>query len=92
MNPWRSDLRRSTPTTPAMSQPGGSGCYEPAHFGSSTAPCEPSIWRAICRVASAEIADPKAVKLAAAIASAKTVAAVASLTRADRRHAATVEQ
>jgi putative DNA primase/helicase len=46
----------------------------------------------ICRVASAEITEPKAVKLAAAVASAKTVAAVVSLTRADRRHAATVEQ
>jgi putative DNA primase/helicase len=48
--------------------------------------------RFICRVASAEITEPKAVKLAAAIASAKTVAAVASLARADRRHAATVDQ
>jgi putative DNA primase/helicase len=48
--------------------------------------------RAVCRVASAEIIDPKQVKLAAAIASAKTVAAIVTLARADRRHAATVEQ
>ena len=48
--------------------------------------------RIVCRIASAEISDPKAVKLAAAVASAKTVAATVSLARADRRHAATVEQ
>ncbi len=48
--------------------------------------------RIVCRIASAEITDPKAVKLAAAVASAKTVAATVSLARADRRHAATVEQ
>jgi putative DNA primase/helicase len=48
--------------------------------------------RAVCRVASAEIDDPKQVKLAAQVASAKTVAAVVSLARADRRHAATSEQ
>jgi putative DNA primase/helicase len=45
--------------------------------------------RAVCRVASTET-DQR--KLAAAVASAKTVAAVVSLARADRRHAATVEQ
>jgi putative DNA primase/helicase len=45
-----------------------------------------------CRAASAEIFDPRAVRLARAAASAKTVAAVVSLARADRRHAATVEQ
>jgi len=44
--------------------------------------------RAICRVVSASAPD----KLATGIASAKTVAAVVSLSRADRRHAATVEQ
>jgi putative DNA primase/helicase len=48
--------------------------------------------RAICRVASAEIDPFKQPRLAAAVASAKTVAAVVSLPRADRRHAATVEQ
>ena len=48
--------------------------------------------RAICRVASAEISDPNKIKLASAVASAKTVAATLSLARADRRHAATVEQ
>jgi putative DNA primase/helicase len=48
--------------------------------------------RIICRVASAELTDAKAIKLAAAVASAKTVAATISLARADRRHAATVEQ
>lgn len=48
--------------------------------------------RVICRVASAEITDPKAIKLAAAVASAKTVAAIVSLARADRRHAATAAQ
>jgi putative DNA primase/helicase len=47
--------------------------------------------RAICRVASAEL-GPKQRKLAAAVASAKAVAAVVSLARADRRHAATVDQ
>jgi putative DNA primase/helicase len=47
--------------------------------------------RAICRVASAEV-DPKQMKLAAMIASAKTRAAVVSLAREDRRHAATPEQ
>ena len=45
--------------------------------------------RAICRVASAE--TDKA-KLGSAVASAKTVAAVITLARADRRHAATVGQ
>jgi putative DNA primase/helicase len=48
--------------------------------------------RAICRVASSEIVDPKQTKLASSIASAKAVAAVVSLARADRRHAAVVEQ
>jgi putative DNA primase/helicase len=47
--------------------------------------------RAICRVASVEVAPDKT-KLAATIASAKTVAAVISLARADRRHAAVVNQ
>jgi D5 N terminal like len=47
--------------------------------------------RAICRLASAEINDPRRVKLAAAIASAKTVAAVITLARADRRHAVTAD-
>jgi len=47
--------------------------------------------RNICRVASAEV-PPDKIKLAAAIASAKTVAAVIGLARADRRLAATVEQ
>lgn len=47
--------------------------------------------RAICRVASAELLPEKA-KLAAQIASAKTVAAVVQLARADRHHAATVDQ
>jgi putative DNA primase/helicase len=45
--------------------------------------------RTICRVASSEADQPK---LAAAIASAKTVSATVSLARADRRHAATVGQ
>ncbi|HTV90657.1 MAG TPA: phage/plasmid primase, P4 family [Stellaceae bacterium] len=48
--------------------------------------------RAICRVASAEIDEPKKVKLAAQVASAKTVAAIVTLARADRRHAALAEQ
>ncbi|MGH7096073.1 MAG: hypothetical protein ACREE4_00255 [Stellaceae bacterium] len=48
--------------------------------------------RAICRANSALLADPKQIKLAAAVASAKTVAAVVSLARSDRRHAATTEQ
>jgi putative DNA primase/helicase len=48
--------------------------------------------RTICRVASAEITDARAVKLGTAIASAKTVAATLSLARADRRQAATAEQ
>lgn len=48
--------------------------------------------RTICRVASAEIDPFKQLRLAAAVASAKTVVAVVSLARADRRHAATVEQ
>jgi putative DNA primase/helicase len=45
--------------------------------------------RTICRQASAECNKPK---IAAAIASAKTVAAVERLAKADRRHAATVDQ
>jgi putative DNA primase/helicase len=48
--------------------------------------------RTVCRAASAEIDDPKRVKLASSIASAKTVAAVVNLARVDRRHAATHEQ
>lgn len=47
--------------------------------------------RAVCRAA-ASIVPPKARKLAAAIASARTVAAIERLARADRRHAATAEQ
>jgi putative DNA primase/helicase len=47
--------------------------------------------RAICRVASAEV-PTKSKRLAAAIASAKTVAAIISLARVDRRHAATIDQ
>lgn len=45
--------------------------------------------RAVCRIASAECNNPK---IASAIASAKTVAAVERLAKADRRHAATVDQ
>ena len=45
--------------------------------------------RAICRRASAESNAPK---IAASVASAKTVAAVERLAKADRRHAATVKQ
>jgi putative DNA primase/helicase len=48
--------------------------------------------RAVCRRASAKIRDPKLARLAANVASAKTVAAVVSLARADRRHAAIVDQ
>jgi len=48
--------------------------------------------RRICRAASAEIDDPGRAKLASAIASARTVAAIVSLSRADRRHAAVTEQ
>jgi putative DNA primase/helicase len=45
--------------------------------------------RAVCRQASSECDSPR---VAAVIASAKTVAAVERLAKADRRHAATVEQ
>ncbi len=45
--------------------------------------------RAICRQAASECNKPK---VASAIASAKTVSAVERLAKADRRHAATVEQ
>lgn len=45
--------------------------------------------RAICRAASSECNDPT---VAAIIASARTVAAVERLAKADRRHAATIEQ
>jgi hypothetical protein len=48
--------------------------------------------RALCRLASAQVNNPSAVKLAAVIASAKTVAAVERLARADRRHATTSDQ
>jgi putative DNA primase/helicase len=48
-----------------------------------------SLARLICRTASAEITNPKK---ADDVASAKTVAAVVTLARADRCHAATVEQ
>ena len=47
--------------------------------------------RAVCRSASARL-PPKATKIAAAIASAKTVAAVERLAKADRRHALTADQ
>jgi putative DNA primase/helicase len=62
---------------------------------------EPAVWRlddtvhafelarAVCRQAAAECSDPK---LALAIASSKTVAAVERLAKGDRRHAATVDQ
>lgn len=61
---------------------------------------EPAVWRfddtmaafnlarVICREAAAECNDPR---IAGAIASAKTVAAVEKLAKADRRHAATVD-
>jgi putative DNA primase/helicase len=45
--------------------------------------------RTICRQAAAECNEPR---VAAAVASAKTVAAVERLAKADRRHAATVDQ
>jgi putative DNA primase/helicase len=48
--------------------------------------------RMICRAASAEVKDPKRVKLASAIASARTVAAIVNLSRADRRHAVATDQ
>jgi putative DNA primase/helicase len=48
--------------------------------------------RALCRAAAAEIIDPRMVKVAAGVANARTVAAVVSLARADRRHAATAAQ
>ena len=48
-----------------------------------------SLARAVCRQAAAECNEPK---VAAAIASAKTVAAIERLAKADRHHAATVEQ
>jgi hypothetical protein len=48
--------------------------------------------RDVCRAISAQINDPKAVKLAAAVASAKTVAAVERLAKADRGHAMTIDQ
>jgi putative DNA primase/helicase len=47
--------------------------------------------RAICRVSSSGL-GPTRKKLAARIASARTVAAIVTLARADRRHAATAEQ
>ncbi len=45
--------------------------------------------RAVCRAASSQAGDKR---IRAALASAKTVAAVERLTKADRRHAATVAQ
>jgi putative DNA primase/helicase len=47
--------------------------------------------RAVCRSASA-LVPPRDKKIATAVASAKTVAAVERLARADRHHAATVSQ
>jgi putative DNA primase/helicase len=47
--------------------------------------------RTICRIASAEL-PAKQKKLAAAVASSKTVAATIGLARADRRHAMAVDQ
>jgi phage/plasmid-associated DNA primase len=47
--------------------------------------------RAICRSASARV-PPKLTNLAAAVASAKTVAAVERLAKADRQHASTIDQ
>lgn len=48
--------------------------------------------RMVARVASAEISDAKQVKLAAKVASGKTVAAIVNLARADHRHAAVTDQ
>lgn len=45
--------------------------------------------RSICRAAAAELTDARGAKIAAAVTSAKTVAAVVSLARSDRRHAST---
>jgi putative DNA primase/helicase len=47
--------------------------------------------RSICRAASVEIGDTRG-KLAAAVASARTVAAIVSLSRSDRRHAVATDQ
>ena len=48
--------------------------------------------RALCRNISASLTNPKAARLATAIASAKTVAAVERLAKTDRRHAMTADQ
>jgi putative DNA primase/helicase len=47
--------------------------------------------RKVCRSTGAKIIDPSSAKLARAVASANTVAAVERLARVDRRHAAAVD-
>ncbi len=76
---------------PATSQIGDDGCQTGSHWQIDNSMKAFDLARQICRTASAEIGDPKSARLAAAVASAKTVAATIGLARADRRHAATID-
>ena len=74
----------------ASSRRGENGCRGPAIIGDSTTRCTRSIWRAT--FAGKSRPGATRTRSPSAIASAKTVAAVDRLARADRRLAATVDQ
>lgn len=65
--------------------------WSKAHWKPDETCLTSNLARKICRVASAE-ANAQQLRFATAVASAKTVAAVERLARADRQHAATVDQ
>ena len=87
--PWRFDMPSNTLLICVMSQPGRWLRYEAARWQFDETLRAFDLARDLCRAAAAEANKGK---VATACASAKTVAAVASLARSDRRLAATVSQ
>ena len=86
----RSNLPRVTRMSCAMSRNGARGCIGTGRVGNSRTRSKPLTWRAPSPANSQTPATTLTSK--PKIASAKTVAAIERLARADRRHAATVEQ
>jgi putative DNA primase/helicase len=81
-------FRSDTPQTCGLSQTGASGCAITAGNGGMTTRCMLVILLETCRASAEEFDYKTAIK----IASAKTISAVESLARSDRRLAATVDQ
>ena len=86
----RSSSPTGTATSCATSRPGAGGSAGTARAGPRTTPCSPSTSPAPS--AATSLSGASQPSTATRIASAKTVAAVATLARADRRIAATVDQ